>query len=135
MNVTKDVITDLYPLYAEKECSADTRALVEEYLQHNPQDAAELRRVMNTPLPGVAPSAQATEEVQALREARRRVRRRSWLMALAIFFSLTPLSFLHTGEKTYWLLLEAPAMAIIYGALGVVCWIAYAVMGRRSSSL
>ena len=135
MNVTKDVITDLYPLYVEKECSADTRALVEEYLQSNPQDAAELRRVMNTPLPEAAPWAKAPEEVQALREARRRVRRRSWLLGCAIFFSLTPLSFLHTGGKTYWLLLEAPAMAIIYGALGVVCWIAYAMMGSRSSSL
>ena len=135
MNVTKDVINDLYPLYAEKECSADTRALVEEYLQRNPQHAEELRRVMSTPLPGAVPPAQGLEEVQSLREARRRVRRRSWLLGFAIFFSLTPLSFLHTGGKTYWLFLEAPWTALIYGALAVVCWIAYAVMRSRSNSL
>ena len=58
MNVTKDVINDLYPLYVEKECSADTRALVEEYLQRNPQHAEELCRVMSAPLPG-APAAGA----------------------------------------------------------------------------
>jgi ferric-dicitrate binding protein FerR (iron transport regulator) len=101
MNVTKDIINDLYPLYAEKECSADTRALVEEYLQHNPQHADELRRVMSAPLPGAVPPAKALEEVQALREARRVVRRRSWLMAFAIFFSLAPFSFIAADGRTW----------------------------------
>src|SRR6266496_1125138 len=126
MNVTKDVINDLYPLYVEQECSADTRALVEEYLQRNPTHAEELRQVLRAPLPGAVPPTRDLEEVQSLREARRRVRRRSWLMGLAIFFSLAPFSFLHTGGKTYWLLLESPVAALIYGALGVACWIGFA---------
>ena len=45
MKITKDIIADLYPLYAEQECSADTRALVDEYLKAHPQEADELRRV------------------------------------------------------------------------------------------
>lgn len=134
MNVTKDVINDLYPLYAEKECSADTRALVEEYLKRNPQHAEKLRRLMSAPLPRAVPPARDLAEMQALREARRRLRRRSWLLGLALFFSLTPLSVLHTGGKTYWLFLESPVTASIAGALAAVCWIAYAVMGRRSNS-
>ena len=135
MNVTKDVINDLYPLYVEQECSADTRALVEEYLQRNPTHAEELRQVLRAPLPGAVPPARDLEEVQSLREARRRVRRRSWLMGLAIFFSLAPFSFLHTGGKTYWLLLESPVAALIYGALGVACWIGFAAMRGSSGSL
>ena len=135
MNVTKEVITDLYPLYVENECSADTRALVEEYLQCNPRAAEELRRAMSASLPGPAPAARDLEEVRSLREARRRLRRRSWLMALAIFFSLAPLSVLHTGGKTYWLLKESPVAALIYCVLAVAFWIAYAVMGSRSNSL
>lgn len=135
MNVTKEVITDLYPLYVEKECSADTRALVEEYLQRNPQHAEELRRVVKVPLPGAVPPARGLEEVQSLREARRRVRRRAWLLGFALFFSLTPLSVLHTGGKTYWLFLESPATALIAGSLALVCWITYAVMGSRSNGL
>jgi len=135
MNVTKDVINDLYPLYAEKECSADTRALVEEYLQRNPQHGEELRRVMSTPLPGAVPPAKALEEVQALREARRVVRRRSWLMAFAIFFSLAPFSFFSADGRTWWLLRDAPGSALVYATLGVVFWIIYAVQRRRSNSL
>jgi ferric-dicitrate binding protein FerR (iron transport regulator) len=135
MNVTKDVINDLFPLYLEKECSADTRALVEEYLERNPQHAEELRRVMSAPLPGTAPPAKDLDEVRSLRAARRLVRRRSWLLGLAIFFSLAPFSVYHTGERTYWLFLETPRTALIYGALAVVCWSTYAVMRNRSQSL
>jgi ferric-dicitrate binding protein FerR (iron transport regulator) len=135
MNVTKDVINDLYPLYLEKECSADTRALVEEYLQRNPQDAEELRRVMSAPLPGAVPAAKNLEETQALQEARRRVRRRSWLMALAIFFSVAPFSFVSIQGQTWWFLRDATGSALVYAAIGVVFWILYAIERRRSNSL
>ena len=90
MNVTKEIINDLIPLYAANECSADTRALVDEYLQRNPQQAEELRRVMGTSVPRAVPSAKSLDEVRSFREARRRLRRRTWLMAFAIFFSLAP---------------------------------------------
>jgi len=135
MNVTKDVISDLYPLYAEKECSADTRALVEEYLQRHPQDAEELRRIMSAPLPGAAPSVNDLDEARSLREARRRVRRRSWLMAFAIFFSVAPFSFVLGDGRTWWMLRDAPGSALVYAALAVAFWMIYAVQRRRSNSL
>ena len=135
MNVTKDIITDLYPLYIEQECSADTRALVEDYLRSNPQHAAELRQVMSTPLPGAVPPAQQLAEADALRAARRGVRRRSWLMAFAIFFSLAPFSFFAAEGRTWWLLRDAPGSALIYATLGVIFWILYAVQRRNSNSL
>ena len=135
MNVTKDIINDLIPLYAANECSADTRALVEEYLQRNPRQAEELRRIMNTPIPGAVPPAKDLDEVHAFREARRLVRRRSWLMAFAIFFSLTPLSFVFANGQTWWLLRDATGSALVYAAIGVVFWIIYAVDRRRSQSL
>jgi hypothetical protein len=106
--------------------------LVEEYLRQNPREAEELKRIMNLPAPGAVPSPARLDEAQSLREARRRVRRRSYLLGLAIFFSLTPFSFLATGARTYWLFLEAPKTALVYGALGVACWIAYAVGGKHS---
>lgn len=135
MNITKDVITDLFPLYAERECSADTRVLVEEYLQRHPQHAEELRRTLNTPLPGTGLSAKGLDEVRSLKEARRRVRGRSWLLGFAIFFSLTPLSFEHTDGKTRWLVLQSPQTALIYLSVAAVLWIAYAIMRRRSNGL
>ena len=135
MNATKDIINDLLPLYVANECSADTRALVEEYLERNPQQAEELRRIMNTPVPGALPPAKGLDEVGAFREARRRLRRRSWLMAAAIFFSLAPFSFFSTGERTWWLLRDATGSALVYAAIGLMFWIIYAVDRRRSQSL
>ena len=135
MNVTKEIINDLIPLYVANECSADTRALVDEYLQRNPQQAEELRRVMGTSVPQGVPSAKSLDEVRSFREARRRLRRRSWLMAFAIFFSLAPFSFVWTSGRVWWLLRDAPASAVVYAALGVVFWVIYAVDRSRSRSL
>ena len=135
MNITKGVIADLFPLYLEKECSPDTRLLLEEYFQRNPRDAEELHRIARTSLPGGAPAAKDLDETRSLRQARRVVRRRSWVLGFAIFFSLAPFSILHTGDRTYWLLREAPGTALIYGALALACWIVWTVMRNRSRSL
>jgi len=135
MNITKDIIGDLLPLYVANECSADTRAVVNEYLRQHPQEAAELRHVMSTPMPGTAPKAPRLDEMESLLKARRIIRLRSWLMAFAIFFSLAPFSFLHTAGRTYWFLLESPVAALIYGAAAVALWIAYAVARNRSKGL
>jgi len=43
MNVTRDVILDLLPLYLADEVSADTRALVEAYLETDPELARRTR--------------------------------------------------------------------------------------------
>ncbi|MCE9618638.1 MAG: hypothetical protein K8R92_01865 [Planctomycetes bacterium] len=135
MNVTKNVITDLYPLYAEMECSADTQALVEEYLRLNPGHAEELKRILNASIPGTAPQATDLGEAQSLRKAKRCVRLSSWVEALAIFFTMVPFSFLHTGDKTYWLIIESPNTALVYFALAIVCWGAFVQMRWRTKCL
>jgi hypothetical protein len=135
MNVTKDIIDDLIPLYAANECSADTRALVEEYLHRNPQRAEDVRRIMGTHGPGPVPPAQGLDEVRAFREARRRLRYRSSLMALAIFFSLAPFSFFSIDGRTWWMLRDATRGAVIYAAIGGVLWILHAVSRHQSRSL
>lgn len=134
MNITKNIINDLIPLYFANECSADTRALVEEYLQHNPEQAGELRRIINTPVPGPVPPAKNLDEVRAFRQTRRSLRRRSWLMALAIFFSLAPFSFFSADGRSWWFLRDATASALVYAAIGVGFWILYAVERSRSRS-
>ena len=135
MNITKDIINDLIPLYTADECSADTRALVEEYLRQHPREAAELRRILSAPVPRAVPPASQLDEMESLRRARRLVRRRSWVLAFAIFFSLTPFSFLHTGGHTYVFFRESPVAAVIYGTLGIISWIIYFVLRRRSQTL
>ena len=135
MNVTKNIINDLMPLYLEKECSADTRTLVEEYLKQHPEEAVELKRILQTALPEGERSLPNSGEMLALKKARRLVRLQSWILGFAIFLSLAPFSVLHTGSRTYWLLIEAPVMALCYGMAGLGCWVGYALMRNRSRTL
>jgi hypothetical protein len=123
------------PLYIEKECSADSRTLVEEYFKDHPEEAAELKRILRTSLPEAARSLPNSDELLALKRARRRVRLQSWILGFAIFFSLSPFSILHGGGRTYWLLIEAPVIALCYGAVGMGCWIAYALIRNQSRTL
>jgi hypothetical protein len=134
MNITKDIINDLIPLYFANECSADTRALVEEYLQRNPEQGDELRRIGNTSVPRAVPPGKNLDEVRAFQQTRCRLRRRSWLMALAIFFSLAPFSFFSADGRSWWFLRDAPRAALVYAAIGLVFWILYAVERSRSRS-
>jgi ferric-dicitrate binding protein FerR (iron transport regulator) len=135
MNVTKEIISDLLPLYAANECSRDTRALVEEYLQQHPEEARELRAIMTTALPKTTLPTKDLAETQAFREARRRLRRRSWIMGLAIFFSLAPFSFYKAGDHSSWLLRDSPLSALAYAVCGVVLWGFYFMERRRARSL
>lgn len=135
MQITKEVINDLFPLYMANECSADSRTLVEQYLRQNPNDETQLRRIMSASVLDRGPGLAGTEEMRALCRTRSRLRRRSWLMGLAIFFSLVPFSFLATGGKTYWLFRESPRSAVIYGGIGIALWSVYLVLRSRSKIL
>ena len=84
MEVTREVILDLLPLYLEDEASADTQALVKNYLEHDP-DLAQLARQWQERLPGPPPSP-VRHDAQALAylEARRQIEIRTIGVATAI---------------------------------------------------
>jgi len=135
MNITESIIADLLPLYASNECSADTRALVEGYLQQHPEVDRRLRRIMTASIPTHASAGKAPDEMHALRKARRLLRWQSWLMGFAIFFSLTPLSVQHAAGQMRWLALESPATAIVSATLGLMLWVIYALLRSRTRAL
>lgn len=135
MNLPQDIINDLLPLYAANECSAATRTLVEDYLRQNPQAAAELQRIRRTPNPGPMPRTPRLDEMNSLRQTRRALRSRAWLLGLAIFFSLAPFSVMHVAGHTHWMLLESPGSALAYGCVGIVFWSAYIITRNRSKTL
>ena len=135
MNITEPIIHDLIPLYAANECSADTRRLVEEYLQQHPRQAEEIQRILQTPLPRATVSLPNLEEARSLREARRRLQRQQWLMGLGIFFSLAPFSFFYSEGHSWWLLRDSPRSALVYGVVAVVFWVLYARERHHPRSL
>ena len=132
MNITNNIIQDLLPLYAAGECSADTRALVEEFLRQNPRQAEQLRQLQDFALPSGVRSAAAHGEMRAFRKSRQLLQLRSWLLGLGIFFSLAPFSFFIGDQHNFWMLRDAPHAALAYAALGAACWIGYGFVRRRS---
>lgn len=87
MDITRDVILDLLPLYLADEVSADTRALVDKYLESDPQlanlakQSAEMELSRDIPVP-------LTEEHKM--KAYRRTR---WIMILTVVILAALMAF------------------------------------------
>jgi hypothetical protein len=127
---TREVVKDLLPLYAAGEASEDTRALVEEWLARDPDLAAlaaELRGG-GAPPPG-APAGAGRRELAA---ARALLRRRTWLLALAIVFTALPLSFVFDERGLRFLMLrDAPLASMASWAAAAGLWVGFAAVSRR----
>lgn len=132
MNITENVISDLLPQYAAHDCSADTRRLIEEYLQNHPQFASRVQAATQDPLPGIVPGTPGSgDEMRSLTRTKLLLKQRTYFMAFAIFCSLAPFSVLHTHGRTYWLLVESPVTAAAYGVAAVFMWAGYLITRRK----
>ena len=137
MNVTREVILDLLPVYLTGEASPATRELVEDYLKQDPELARRLRHQWAENLSRVAPSTLPPElELRALRRTRGLLGWQRRLFASAITFSALALtseiSFQGGNVREFHLMLrDYPLPFGICLALGVGCWIAYASIRRR----
>ena len=65
MEITRDVVKDLLTVYLADEASADTRRLIEAYLETDPALAADVARAKGRPVdlpvtPPPSPTARAT---------------------------------------------------------------------------
>ena len=96
MKVTRDVILDLLPLYLANEASAETRALVQEHLERDP-DLARLARQWQERF-AAPPPAPLHPDAQALAyyEAKRQIAIRTIGWAAAVAIVLTTLATLVT---------------------------------------
>ena len=120
MSITRPVILDLWPSYVSGEASAETRALVDQYLQSDAEFARQLRE---NPLAGVTPPLPPDAEIDAFTRARRRLRGFPWLLQLAIFFSCA--AFGRIISDTSWDV--SPRNFIITAAIAACFWIAFFV--------
>ena len=135
MNVSRDVVVDLLPLYLAGEASAGTRDLIEDYMKEHPDFAAEMRaRVERGAAVFGAASAPAPpdQEKATLERVRRFNRNRTYWLGFAIAYTLVPLSFVFVGSQVRWVMLrDNPKQAILFWICALGCWTAYYVMGRR----
>ncbi len=140
MNVTRQVVTDLLPIYLAGEASGDTKALVEEYFRQDPE-FERIARSAATPLE----TLRATPPIAASPERKKRdlesvflgLRRRKWLFGVGLFLTLNPLSFDFTHRHIVSLTLrQSPWHAAFDWSLAAVLWFLYfARLPLRTASL
>jgi|SRR5271165_5828543 len=137
MNVTREVILDLLPVYLSGEASPATRALVEEFLKQDPELAQRIRLQWTENFAKVSPSALPPDlELRSLRRARKLIGLQRWLFGFGITFAALSLSNQTTFEgwhvkEFHFLLRDYPVEMGICVALGVICWTAYFLIRRR----
>jgi len=137
MNVTREVILDLLPVYLAGEASPATRALVEEYLKQDAELAQRIRLQMTDSLAAAASSALPPDlELRSLRRTRSLLGWQKWLFGLGITFTAlsfsSEMSFGDGGIKEFhFLLRDYPALFGTLAVLAVVCWIGYYIIRRR----
>ena len=128
LNVTRDVVADLWPVYESGDATADTRALVDEFLKTDPEFAATLRAAVSARPPQV--DLQPETKLEALKRTRDLVRGNGWLRGLRLFaIVMTIFSFVRIITDTSWDV--SPRRFIAEAVLAVISWTAYAVFINR----
>lgn len=106
MNVTRDVITDLLPVYFSGEASDDTKRLVEDYFHEDP-DFERIARRAATPLETLRNTApvppDADKEKRDLECAAWQARSRWVWLALALYYTFMPFVSFVSPQLFDWL--------------------------------
>jgi hypothetical protein len=128
MTISRGIIDDLYPLYAAGEASADSRALIEEYLAGNPDAAASLKEPVK--LPPVEPPPDL--EVRALKRTSRLLEEKSLLGAAALTLSYIPATaeFVQR-DKPQLLYQDHPWLAMLIYLAAIGLWVRFFFVCRR----
>ena len=137
MKVTKEIILDLLPVYLAGEASQATRALVEEYLAHDPELAQSVRsqhadHSLRMALPELPPEL----ELKSLHRTRHLLSWQRWLFGLGIGFSAVALSSIISFSEGrirefHFLIRDHPEVFGTCLVLGLSCWVAYFLIRRR----
>ena len=121
MKITRFVIVDLWSVYTSGEASADTRALVDDFLRGDPELAQQLRH--EPVLPAVGASLSPDHQARALNATRRRLLGMPALLLLAMMLSM--MAFGRIVADTSWDV--SPRNFIVVASMAGVCWTAYLV--------
>ena len=124
MNITREVITDLLPIYLSGEASADTQALVAEFLATD-LEFARLVHAPNTVLRDSSPTLAQDRELATLKATRTVLRQRSYFLAFAIVFSLSAVAIRFSPDGLFWLWGDHPLIGAILLVVGVFCAFQY----------
>ena len=131
MNVTRNVIIDLLPLYLAGEASKDTRQLVKAYLETDSSltKLTEMIAVQG-PIEDISYSLNKEQQLKTLEKMKRYTQQRNLFMSTAFLFTGLLLAFRFEGESISWLW-GSSAAAIPVFLLALFGWIGFAHSVRR----
>ncbi len=131
MNISRDIVKDLIPVYLAGDASADTRAVVESYLKTDPELASDVRAARDTSL-GLPATRPPTAEKQALETTRHLIKSRTSTLVVAMVFTMLPLTFVFHGTTiTFFLIRDAPIIGIAWWVTAAIMWIWHLMIRRR----
>lgn len=119
MKITRDVITDLLPVYLSGEASQDTKALVDAFLKDDPE-FSKLVRENGAILPESQINLSKENEMDTLLKTQKLLRQRSTYMAFTILFTLLPLSFYIDAQGMHWMWTDAPINVAIFAGFAII---------------
>lgn len=137
MEVTREVIVDLLPVYLSGEASPATCAIMEDFFKKDPEFAQRVRVQWEEGLRRAAPSGLPPElELRSLKRTRHLLGWQKWLFGLAMAFSALGLTIefsFRNGHfyESHFMFQQYPS---IFGTLLVVSaafWIAYFTLRHR----
>jgi hypothetical protein len=140
MNITREVMTDLLPVYFSGEASEDTKQLVEIYFRENP-DFERIARSAEIPLEQLrrtAPvAAEAEREKSDLQWARKEFLRRRVVFGVALFFTFAPLMTVFENGRVVWTaFLNDPWLLALFWCVAGLFWLQYgARLSRRATAM
>src|SRR5262245_90582 len=131
IQVSRNVVRDLLPVYLAGEASAETKALVEEFLRTDKELAEEARLASQIRLPSVERGSPDAEK-DALEATRRLLKNRTATMAVAIVFTVLPFTFVFDSSGiTFLLIRDAPLVGIAWWATAAIMWLWHGMIRRR----
>lgn len=130
MKITRDVVSDLLAVYLSGEATADTRALVEEWLKTDADLARRAEEARRADLPPVTLPAPSAEQ-RAFVRTRRGLRLRAIMLGLAVYVSTLPLTVTFNRQGFQGLMIQDWWERILLLAIAAVLWVVYFRMPRR----
>lgn len=135
MNITRDVVIDLLPIYASGEASPATQELVREFLARDPE-LARIARDQESALGAARPPAPDIE-AKSFQRTRGRIASQRWAFGLAWLFTAFTFSTeitIDAGHVTgaRLALADAPLLLGIVASAATIAWLAYFNMRNGS---
>jgi hypothetical protein len=139
MNISREVIKDLLPLYVSGEASDETRELVQDYVDKDPELKAMLTEMSEAEqllshkphVPDLADS-----QVRSFQKARLLIRYRGLIMGAAIAYSLFPFTFIYENGEMHWVVIsEMPKVAVSSAVIACILWCTYLFISRKGRKI